>query len=97
MGLIQHDQIEIPGIVVNRCLSFRETEALVKKIFSGLDQNSIEVPKTKDLNIVRLEAQISEKLGAGVQFKLRKKFAVDLIISFHSSDELEGILSYFDF
>jgi ParB family chromosome partitioning protein len=96
LALIQHDQIELATIVVNRGLSVRETEALVKKTLNRADQNCIEPPQIKDPDIIRLEAQISEKLGAGVQVKSRKKVAGDLIISFHSSDELEGILSHFD-
>ncbi|MFT4607806.1 MAG: ParB family chromosome partitioning protein [Urechidicola sp.] len=96
LALIRHDQIEVATIVVNRGLSVRETEALVKKTLSRQDQESVETPLTKDPDIVRLEARISEKLGAGVQVKSRKKGAGDLIISFHSSDELEGILSHFD-
>jgi ParB family chromosome partitioning protein len=96
LALIQQDQIEIATIVVNRGLSVRETEALVKKTLSSQDQNSIGLSQVKDPDIVRLEVQISEKLGAGVQVKTRKKGAGDLIISFHNSDELEGILSHFD-
>jgi len=96
LALIQPDQIELSTIVVNRGLSVRETEALVKKTLSSQAQNPTEAPQTKDPDIIRLEAQISEKLGAGVQVKSRKKGAGDLIITFHSSDELEGILSHFD-
>jgi len=96
LALIRHDQIEVAVIVVNRGLSVRETEALVKKTLNGQDQKSIEGTQVKDPDIVRLEARISEKLGAGVQVKPRKKGAGDLIISFHSNDELEGILSHFD-
>ena len=59
-------------------------------------QKSLDVIQVKDPDIVRLEAKISEKLGAGVQVKTRKKGAGDLIISFHSTDELEGILNHFD-
>ncbi|MFT4608733.1 MAG: ParB family chromosome partitioning protein [Chitinophagales bacterium] len=96
LALIQHDQIEVATIVVNRGLSVRETEALVKKTLSTEAGNSKEAPQAKDPDIASLEAKISEKLGAGVQVKSRKKGAGDLIISFHSSDELEGILSHFD-
>jgi len=96
LALIRHDQIEVAVIVVNRGLSVRETEALVKKTLNGQDQKSVEGSQVKDPDIVRLEARISEKLGAGVQVKPRKKGAGDLIISFHSNDELEGILSHFD-
>jgi ParB family chromosome partitioning protein len=96
LALIRHDQIEVATIVVNRGLSVRETEALVKKKLNGQDQKSVEGSQVKDPDIVRLEARISEKLGAGVQVKPRKKGSGDLIISFHSNDELEGILSHFD-
>ncbi|MFT5665491.1 MAG: ParB family chromosome partitioning protein, partial [Gammaproteobacteria bacterium] len=65
LALIRHDQIEVATIVVNRGLSVRETEALVKKTLSRQDQESVETPLTKDPDIVRLEARISEKLGAG--------------------------------
>lgn len=96
LALIRHDQIEVATIVVNRGLSVRETEALVKKTLTSQDQKPAEALQAKDPDIVRLETRISEKLGAGVQVKSRKKGAGDLIISFHSSDELEGILSHFD-
>ncbi len=96
LALIRHDQIEVATIVVNRGLSVRETEVLVKKTLRNQDQESVEAPQIKDPDIVRLEARISEKLGARVQLKSRKKGAGDLIISFHSSDEFEGILSHFD-
>lgn len=96
LALIRHDQIEVATIVVNRGLSVRETEALVKKTLGSQDRKSTEAPQAKDPDIARLETRISEKLGAGVQVKSRKKGAGDLIISFHSSDELEGILSHFD-
>jgi len=96
LALIRHDQIEVAIIVVNRGLSVRETEALVKKTLRNLSDKKPEAPQTKDPDIARLETRISEKLGAGVQVKSRKKGAGDLIISFHSSDELDGILSHFD-
>jgi ParB family chromosome partitioning protein len=96
LALIRHDQIEVAIIVVNRGLSVRETEALVKKTLNGQGQKPVEGSQVKDPDIVRLEARISEKLGAEVQVKPGKKGSGDLIISFHSNDELEGILSHFD-
>ncbi|MFT7528843.1 MAG: ParB family chromosome partitioning protein, partial [Arenicella sp.] len=42
LALIRHDQIEVAVIVVNRGLSVRETEALVKKTLNGQDQKSVE-------------------------------------------------------
>ncbi|MFT5503030.1 MAG: ParB family chromosome partitioning protein [Gammaproteobacteria bacterium] len=94
LALIRHDQIEIARIVVNRGLSVRETEALVKQTLAA----SSATPKPKgegDPDIRRLENDISEKIGAGVKIKNSKKGSGQLVISFHNSDELEGILAHF--
>ena len=94
LALIRHDQIEVASIVVNRGLSVRETEALVKKTLSAAATNKAQPVAAKDPDISRLEARISEKLGASVKVKTGKKGAGELVISFHSSDELEGILNH---
>lgn len=93
LALIRHDQIEIAKLVVNRGLSVRETELLVKK------KLAVETPvkakrKTSDPDIKRLENKISEKLGAGVKIKPGKKGSGQLVISFHSPAELDGILEH---
>ncbi len=93
LGLIRHDQIEVANIIVNRGLSVRETEALVKQRLkpaaSKQSTSSESDPDTK-----RLETRISEKLGAGVKIKSGKQGSGQLIISFHNSDELDGILQH---
>jgi ParB family chromosome partitioning protein len=93
LTLIRHDQIEIARVVVNRGLSVRETEALVKKTLAAEDSSK---PKAVhvDPDIKRLETEISEKLGAGVKIKSGKKGSGQLVISFHSSAEFEGILEH---
>ena len=93
LALIRHDQIEIARVVVNRGLSVRETEALVKKTLASEDSSK---PKAVhvDPDIRRLETEISEKLGAGVKIKSGKKGSGQLVISFHSSAEFEGILEH---
>ena len=93
LALIRHDQIEIARVVVNRGLSVRETEQLVKKTLSAQDSKPARAPAS-DPDIKRLENQISEKLGAGVKIKPGKKGAGQLIISFHSGAELDGILEH---
>jgi len=66
---------------------------LVKKTLAA--QNT---SKTKsvasDPDVRRLETKISEKLGAGVRIKPGKKGSGQLIISFNSSAELDGILEH---
>jgi ParB family chromosome partitioning protein len=93
LALIRHDQIEIAKLVVNRGLSVRETEQLVKKTLATPDTAKPK-PKAVDPDIKRLEGRISEKLGAGVKIKPGKKGSGQLVISFHSSAELEGILEH---
>ncbi len=94
LALIRHDQVEIAKIVVNRGLSVRETEALVKKTLASQNK-TVSKPRAVDPDVRRLENQISEKLGAAVKIKPGKKGAGQLIIHFHSSAELDGILEHF--
>ena len=93
LALIRHDQIEIAKLVVNRGLSVRETELLVKKTLAA-DKKVKARPRASDPDIKRLENKISEKLGAGVKIKPGKKGSGQLVISFHSPAELEGILEH---
>jgi len=94
LALIRHDQIEIGKLVVNRGLSVRETELLVKKTLAAETTTVKTRPKAVDPDIKRLENRISEKLGAGVKIKPGKKGSGQLVISFHSAAELDGILEH---
>jgi ParB family chromosome partitioning protein len=93
LALIRHDQIEVAKIVVNRGLSVRETEQLVKKTLGAQDKGKVKAP-VSDPDVTRLETRISEKLGAGVKIKPGKKGSGQLVISFNSSAELDGILEH---
>ncbi len=93
LGLIRHDQIEVANIVVKRGLSVRGTEALVKlKLKGGSPKKPAETRSDPDIR--RLETSISEKLGAAVKIRTGKQGSGQLIISFHNSDELDGILQH---
>lgn len=93
LALIRHDQVEVAKIVINRGLSVRETEQLVKKTLAAQDKGKEKAP-AGDPDVQRLETRISEKLGAGVKIKSGKKGAGQLVISFNSSAELDGILEH---
>jgi len=93
LALIRHDQIEIARVIVNRGLSVREAELLVKRSLAGDTVNQVKT-KVVDPDVQRLENRISEKLGAAVKIKPGKKGAGQLVINFHSSDELDGILEH---
>ena len=94
LALIRHDQIEIAKLVVNRGLSVRETELLVKKTLAAQSQGVKTKAAAVDPDVRRLEDRLSEKLGAAVKIKPGKKGSGQLVIHFHSSAELEGIIEH---
>jgi ParB family chromosome partitioning protein len=93
LGLRGAAQIRAARHVIDKGLSVRETERLVKKqsepttktahAASGLD------PDTR-----RLQDELSERLGAKVQFQTAKGGKGKLIIQYNSLDELDGILGH---
>lgn len=86
-------QHEVARVVINRGLSVRETEALVKKTLTG-GSATRQVRQSVDPDVRRLQDRLSEQLGADVTIKQGSKGAGQLVIRFHSSDELEGILGH---
>lgn len=93
LALPEHDQPDVARIVVNRALSVRETEALIKKTLSPKQQKAVKTEP--DPNILRLEQKISDSLCAQVKIKTGSKGAGQLVINFHNNDELDGILQHF--
>ncbi|MCC7198900.1 MAG: ParB/RepB/Spo0J family partition protein, partial [Gammaproteobacteria bacterium] len=89
----RRQQAEVGALVARKGLSVRETEALVKRLVEGRDRGSDEPPR-KDPDIARLESDLADKLGAKVELKQAAKGRGKLIISYHSLDELDGILAH---
>jgi ParB family chromosome partitioning protein len=73
-------------------LSVRATEQLVKRILKG--EPPIERAVRIDPDIASLQQQLSEKLSASVVIKHSKAGKGELIIKYHSLDELSGILAH---
>jgi ParB family chromosome partitioning protein len=97
LGLTQRrHQIEVGALVAKKGLSVRETEALVR---SMLAKASGSAPATKDSkaldpNVRRLQDELSEKLGAKVQIEHTGSGKGKVVVSYHSLDELDGILAH---
>jgi ParB family transcriptional regulator, chromosome partitioning protein len=89
-------QAEAAREVVERGLSVRETEALVKRLQSGASTRSgnHQVGGRLDPDIRRLQDDLGSRLGAKVAIQHSAKGRGKLIISYNSSDELEGILGH---
>lgn len=86
-------QVELANHVANKGLSVRETEALVRRVLQQESNPEAAAPKA-DPNVKKLEADLAEKLGAKVQVQHSAKGAGKVVISYHSLDELDGILGH---
>jgi ParB family transcriptional regulator, chromosome partitioning protein len=86
-------QIDAAAIVVQKSLSVRDTEALVRRM-QAEPQQVAQQAVGRDPNIKKLEADLSDKLGAKVQLQQNGPAKGKLVISYNSLDELDGILEH---
>lgn len=82
-------QIETANLIAHKQLSVRETERLVNRIEHPIAKQH---PK-HDRDLLRLQENISTKLGAQVVINPGKKGKGTVVIHYSSLDQLEGILS----
>jgi len=75
-------------------LSVRATEKLVRAFAAAGTSGTPPTAPRPDPNILHLEGQLSEKLGAKVSLKHGRKGEGKLVISYGSLDELDGILAH---
>lgn len=90
----KRQQAEVAAQVAQQKLSVRETEALVKRLASQPSASAQDAAPRVDPNIRKLEADLSEKLGAKVQVQHSSSGKGKLLISYHTLDELDGILEH---
>ncbi|MCU1719120.1 ParB/RepB/Spo0J family partition protein [Pseudomonas sp. 5P_3.1_Bac2] len=92
LGLPAERQTEGARHVVARGLTVRQTEALVRQWLNAKDKPA---PVSKaDPDISRLEQRLAERLGSPVQIKHGNKGKGQLVISYSSLDELQGVLAH---
>jgi ParB family chromosome partitioning protein len=96
LGLTQRrQQIEVGALVARKGLSVRETEALVRSTLARASGGSApKETKGLDPNVQRLQDDLSEKLGATVQIQHTDSGKGKVVVSYHSLDELDGILAH---
>ena len=75
-------------------MSVRQTETLVKRIHLSGSVMPVEKTKQADPDILRIQQELSEKVGAPVKIQHSSKGSGNLVIKYHSVDELEGILAH---
>jgi ParB family chromosome partitioning protein len=77
--------------VLKSQLSVRQTETLAKRLLS--DDRSMEKSENKDPDVTRLEAKLSDCLGATVQIKAKSGGRGHIVIEYGSLDILDGIVA----
>lgn len=92
LGLKDAMQSDAAHKVVKQGLSVRETERLVRRTQGDDGRPQRAKSASRDPDVVRLEQDLTEKLGARVQIKEGGKGRGQLVIAYNSADELEGIL-----
>ncbi|HEY5807877.1 MAG TPA: ParB/RepB/Spo0J family partition protein, partial [Povalibacter sp.] len=90
----KRQQAEIAAQVASKKLSVRETEALVRRLLSQPAGSQHESAPRVDPNIRKLEGDLSEKLGAKVQVQHSASGKGKVVISYHTLDELDGIIEH---
>ena len=97
LGLTQRrQQVEVGTLVAKKGLSVRDTENMVRAILARASGAGAATKDAKPLdpNIQKLQDDLSEKLGANVQIQHSGSGKGKLVVSYHSLDELDGILAH---
>lgn len=89
LSLKHTEQIQMAELIIEKSLTVREVERLMKD--GGV--NPKKSPEAKrDADVVRLETDLSQLLGAKVGFQSDKKGKGKMTIHYDSLDQLDGIL-----
>ncbi|UNM97627.1 ParB/RepB/Spo0J family partition protein [Ignatzschineria rhizosphaerae] len=93
LALPKKQQVAVSKKVLDGNLTVRETEHLVKTLLkdSGKGKPVQKVAK-KDPDVLNLERDLSEFLGASTEIKAKKAGKGEVIIRYGSLEELDGIL-----
>lgn len=91
LGLPAEQRAEAARHVAAKGLSVRETEQLVRRLQSVPAKKPVH---PKDPNVQRLEQELSERLGAGVDIRYGAGGKGQLVIHYNSLEELDGILEH---
>ncbi|GAB4061242.1 ParB/RepB/Spo0J family partition protein [Uliginosibacterium sediminicola] len=92
LALPAAEQILLGNQIVAKRLSVRDTEKLVNSQLNGQDAKTAKRAEASQ-DLLRLEEELSDKLGATVKIKANKKGVGAITIDFASLDQLDGLLA----
>jgi len=94
LGVDAAQQIQLANRIVAKGLSVRETETLVAHAQKGGGHGVKKAAAPRSRDIVRLEEELADKLGATVRLSANAKGRGKLVIEFASLDQLDGIVEH---
>jgi ParB family chromosome partitioning protein len=92
LGLDGNEQDAVAKKVAARRMSVRQTEELVKQLQSRKTTRKKSGKTKVDPDVLRLQEELSEQLGTNVSIR-HNKGRGQVIIDYHSLEELDGLLS----
>lgn len=95
LGLEGLEQSKVAQAIVKRGLSVRQTEVLIRRVHDVKAAHKGELEKP-DPDVLRLQNELAERLGADVRIQHTAKGKGRLVINYNSLEELQGILEHVD-
>jgi ParB family transcriptional regulator, chromosome partitioning protein len=94
LSLPAEQQTSIGREIINRRLSVRATEALVRRLLATRSR-SVKQSAAPNADIRQLERELSERTGAVVSIEHKSGGQGRLVVRYASLDQLDGILRFF--
>ena len=91
LGLSGELQLDVARIIINKGLSVRLAEKLIKDVQSAPKKEKRD--SGIDSDVMRLQNELSQKFGARVQVESKENGSGRLVIHYTTLDELDGILN----
>lgn len=92
LALTEPQQIKCAQNIIQRQLSVRGAEALVKQIQEGANKKAVVAKASQDPDISRMEHKLADELGARVSIQHSQNGSGRLQIRYTNLDEFEGII-----
>lgn len=89
LSLKPDEQIRLAELIIEKSLTVREVERIMKE---GMPSAEKAKPIKRDPDVMKLETDLSQLLGAKVGFQSDKKGKGKMTIHYDSLDQLDGIL-----
>jgi len=94
LALEGETQSEAALQIVEKGLSVRETEQLIRRLLKPSSSDKQEVPQPSQEEIERLEQRLADKLGKGFSIKHRANGKGKLVFDYSNVDELKRLIKH---